>query len=325
MNNAPPEAASEIVQFGVVVLLTACIVLWGQMLYRISRGLPVLPYVPRRPVPWKLIDLLGILLIFLVLFGWLSVVLLPPERKGQRPGDAVQPAVEAREKAANGNAVEGKTEDLSHPVIVILRRSPNLGTLLTCVWVAVVVAPVAEEIMFRLLLQGWLEAVERRHRRWNRIWRRVSPGLVPIVVVSAIFAAAHYRTERPEPDIESLLHLFSLDATAKIVALVVGITWIWRFRGATLVDFGLVPGKFWEDIRLGFLAYLPWVPPVLIIQVVATALLPGWLAADPIALFVFAVALGSLYYRTHRIVPAIVVHMALNATSLAAAWLLMAT
>ncbi len=191
------------------------------MLYRLSRGLPILPYVPRRPVPWKLIDLLGILLIFLVLAIWLSV-LIPHELRGQRPADAARPAVEAPEKAANGEPLGEKTEDLAHPVIVILRSNPNLATLLFCVWVAAVVAPVAEEIVFRLLLQGWLEAVERRHRRWNRIWRRVTPGLAPIVVVSVIFAAGHYRTERPAPDIESLLYLFAIDATAKIVALVVG-------------------------------------------------------------------------------------------------------
>jgi membrane protease YdiL (CAAX protease family) len=39
-------------------------------------------------------------------------------------------------------------------------------------------------------------------------------------------------------------------------------------------------------------------------------------AADPIALFVFALMLGVLYLRTHRIGPSIVAHMGLNLTSL---------
>lgn len=322
MDNLPQEAAGGIVQFGVILLLTVCVVLWGQLLYRLSRGLPILPYVPRRPVPWKLIDLAGILLAYLLLAFWMSLVL--QHGLGVRMRAEADPTAKAFSEKADDQPQTGDEEDLAHPVIVILRESPNLATLLFCLVIAAVVAPVAEELVFRLLLQGWLETLEKRKRRRNALWRRIVPGLVPIVVVSAIFAAGHYRTERPTPDIHSLVYLFAIDATAKIVALVVGLGLIWRFRGATLTDFGIVPEKLWEDVRLGLLAYLAWAPPVLIIQAIATNLLPTWLAADPIALFVFAAVLGTLYYRTHRIVPAIVTHMTLNTTSLAAAWLLVA-
>ena len=39
-------------------------------------------------------------------------------------------------------------------------------------------------------------------------------------------------------------------------------------------------------------------------------------------LFFFALALGTLYYRTHSVVAPIVLHMALNVTSLTMAWFL---
>jgi len=52
--------------------------------------------------------------------------------------------------------------------------------------------------------------------------------------------------------------------------------------------------------------------PIYAIQFLFWSLLPKGVAADPAPLFFFALVLGSLYYRTHRIVPAIVLHMSLN-------------
>jgi membrane protease YdiL (CAAX protease family) len=46
-------------------------------------------------------------------------------------------------------------------------------------------------------------------------------------------------------------------------------------------------------------------------------ILPKKFAPDPIPIFFFAIALGLLYNRTHRALPSIAVHMALNAASLA--------
>jgi membrane protease YdiL (CAAX protease family) len=322
MDNPPPEAPGGILHLGVALLLTACVALWGQILYRFSRGLPVLPYEPRRPAPWRLIDLVGIFLAYVVLA--FSLLFLVERGLGVSVREEAAPAAVAAEKGEGEPLADDQTKDLAHSVIVVLRESPNLATLLFCLLVAAVVAPVAEEIAFRLLFQGWLEAVETHERRWHALWRRLTPGLTPIVVVAAIFAAGHFRTERPTPDIQSLVYTFAIDAAAKILALGVGIWLIWRFRGATAADFGLVPEKLWEDIRLGLLAYVAWVPPVFIIQAIAMSRLPDWVAADPIALFVFALVLGTLYYRTHRIIPAIVTHMGLNTTSLAAAWLLVA-
>jgi len=40
-----------------------------------------------------------------------------------------------------------------------------------------------------------------------------------------------------------------------------------------------------------------------------------------VPLFFFALVLGTLYYRTHRLLPLIVLHAALNGTSLLLAWL----
>ena len=79
-----------------------------------------------------------------------------------------------------------------------------------------------------------------------------------------------------------------------------------------------------SDVRLGLVAFAAVAVPIYAIQIGVTKLQEhaGYsAAADPVSLFFFALALGFLYYRTHRIVPAIVLHMSLNLTSLAMAWL----
>ena len=43
------------------------------------------------------------------------------------------------------------------------------------------------------------------------------------------------------------------------------------------------------------------------------ALLPKDMVTDPIPLLFLAVPLGTLYLRTHRIIPSITLHMAFNA------------
>ena len=76
-------------------------------------------------------------------------------------------------------------------------------------------------------------------------------------------------------------------------------------------------------VGLGLVAAMAVVAPIYVIQVWLVLLLPHYIAVDPVPLFLFALVLGTLYYRTHRIVPAVVLHMALNLTSLVVAWLLL--
>ena len=93
-------------------------------------------------------------------------------------------------------------------------------------------------------------------------------------------------------------------------------------RGATAADFGWAPKKLAGDAGLGLLAFVAVAPAVFSMQWLFQELLNhlfplAKVAADPLPLFYFALVLGTLYYRTHRIVPSIVTHAALNATTLA--------
>jgi hypothetical protein len=75
-----------------------------------------------------------------------------------------------------------------------------------------------------------------------------------------------------------------------------------------------------SQIRVRLLAFGAVAAPLYFMQGTLGTLMPGSPWVDPITLTCFALVLGTLYYRTHRIVPSIVLHMALNATSVAMAW-----
>jgi len=111
----------------------------------------------------------------------------------------------------------------------------------------------------------------------------------------------------------------SVGAVAKLLTLGLALCWVRFTAGATLGDLGIVPGRLWADIQLGIWAFLAITIPVYVLLAVATSLLPENTVADPIPLLLLAAVLGGLYYRSHRIVPAIVLHMAFNATSVSLA------
>jgi membrane protease YdiL (CAAX protease family) len=75
--------------------------------------------------------------------------------------------------------VYGLGEPSEHPLIQMMLKEPNPVLLGAAVLSAVVVAPICEEIAFRLLLQGWLEKVCEARR-----WRHSAPPAVEEVPTS---------------------------------------------------------------------------------------------------------------------------------------------
>lgn len=291
------------VVYGVMGLgVVACIVIWTNIAARLGRRQPVLPYERRRPVPWRGRDVAVILLVYFLpalttlLLACLSSFHAPshPVRSGQR--------------------------NVAHPVLDLLGTNPSTPTLLFCIFTVVVVAPVTEEVLFRLVLQGWLEAAESASRRRGRRWP-IQHGFWPVAISSVLFALLHFRTGQPRLSPQEVLLLLTEVTVWNLLTLTATIAWLRWQCGATLVDLGLAPGKWFEDIRLGILAFLAVAAPIYTMQAALQWMLKRLaVAADPITLTFFAVALGLLYFRTHRLVPSIVLHMALNGTSLAIAW-----
>ena len=52
-----------------------------------------------------------------------------------------------------------RTEEVMHPLFILLKASPHFSTVLWIFISAVFVAPLVEELIYRVILQGWLEEV----------------------------------------------------------------------------------------------------------------------------------------------------------------------
>ncbi|MBN2024101.1 MAG: CPBP family intramembrane metalloprotease [Pirellulales bacterium] len=299
-----PHAVAVLLWLG----LWACLAFWTVVFVRRRRGEPVLPLARRRQVPWRAIDLAVVIGFHVACFA--AAFALKSWTYGP---EAVEPP----------RAQDTKNLTTQHEILQMLAQG-NVGLIVLGVLSAVVVAPVVEEVLFRLLLQGWLEAVDRRLRREipRRAARRIRWGFVPVTLVAALFALIHFRVEkepiRPE-------HLVFDAATMVIVPTVVAalaVAWVGAVRGATLRDLGIVREKLAADVGLGLAAFAGIAAPLYLGQMALLHLVPEYVSVDPITLFPFALVLGILYCRTHRIVPSIVLHVALNGSSLLLLWLL---
>jgi membrane protease YdiL (CAAX protease family) len=310
-------------------------------------------YQPRRPVPWQGIDLVVIVGFYISLqigiILWIDSAIYPGILTPQPVSDTSQMSS-------------------AHSVVKLMMEG-GPWTLALCFISAVLVAPITEEFLFRLLWQGWLEAVEGRWRRkmpWLR--RKIPRGAVPIFLSALPFALMHIRSESVGETKRMVIQLIvMIIANGVTMAFAIGLL---RLRvGATAVDFGWDPQKLRSDLRLGLLWFLAIVGPIYLVQIILLNVLPASVAVDPVGvtkvvdetshpgaseetrpqpgnkemfefarhdtapqetanapkknvapdpvpLFLLALVLGMIYYRTHRLAPAIAIHAALNATSL---------
>ena len=291
------DAQSILAAIAFAAAVLAALASWGWIAVRAYRGRTVLQFVPRRPVPWKSLETMLLLLLYLA--GMLSVQPILTHLFGIAP--------QFDEKAA---------ADATHPVIRLLQDKPGPATTLLCLLSVALVAPLVEEFFFRVVLQGWLESQERRLRRECPWLRRVIRGLVPVGIVALAFAAMHARGGGPTPIASYLRWLIAVSATVNAFSLAIGLLLLRAGCQATWTDLGWDKNEFWPDVRRGLLAFAALAAPAYAVQFAAQALLAGRnISPDPAGLILFALGMGVLYYRTHRIMPSIVLHMALNASS----------
>jgi membrane protease YdiL (CAAX protease family) len=168
-----------------------------------------------------------------------------------------------------------------HPLIEMLAKGePDWALMIAATVAAVVIAPVCEEIMFRLLLQGWLEK-----------WEAKSVGLLeplpqpPLAVDESLPADAAITadaTNEIAPP-EAVERLIESPPT----------------QGFAGLPFGLMPIAV-SSLLFG-LAHFGYGP-------------------EPIPLFLLALGLGYVYFRTHRIVPSIVAHAIFNSFAMLQLW-----
>lgn len=313
----------------VLVVIAGSLMVWGLASLRFYRGEDVVPYAPRRVVPWGVAHLILLMAGVLLLqsLAWLSVTagpetqitdLSPTERLRVTSAVGLASLLATLAGAGLLVAAAGATRrdlglpdgwttlasDLKlgllgflaaalpvyaiqllivlihhrfgeaptdHPLVEMLRDSSDSGTLAVAVLVAVCVAPIFEEFVFRLVLQGWLEKLATR-------W--AGAGVDQAAAVPHEPVAADQTMSDPPGD---LLPCPADSADPCHAAAQSQSRAIWPIVGSAALFAAMHLGH-------GF---------------------------DPIPLFFLALCLGYLYYRTHRIIPCIVMHALFNAFSLA--------
>lgn len=170
----------------------------------------------------------------------------------------------------------------SHPLIESLREQLTFETWLAAVAAAVLAAPFAEEFLFRVVLQGWLERVVEVGDRSS------SP---PPSKHEMTEVAAENLAPKGDRDLSNPYVTPSESSSPP--------------EGGMMVDTG-------ESVaRTLYGDWLPVIVSSLIFALVHYNHGPDWIALIP-----FAMLLGFLYRRTHRIWASMVAHLMLNAFSM---------
>ena len=278
------------------LVFVACFAAWGLIGARLVSGRPVLRFERRRPAPWGALDMV------IILVGYFVLNLAAYEFAMYCLPDELQQPL-----AANG--------DTAHPVVRIVLEG-NAALIALAGFVAIIVAPLSEEFIFRLVLQGGLE---RSAMRSAQPAARTASLTAALLLPAMLFALLHFREAGAARTWQYYAAMLTARAVADLLLVGLGIVWLRVIRGATLRDLGVVRLRFDRDVAVGVVAISAFIVPAYAMQYALTALLPASIAPDPAAIFLLAIVWGFLYQRTHRIVPSLVSHVLLNALSFALA------
>ncbi len=318
-------SASSVVGIAALVafLLSAAIVVWTVIFSRWAHGRTLAQYERRRPVPWGALDIavvFGAYFLLTALIPSFALELLPPEKRRPLEHRSPEPVVQPVEQFGAANIEEAKDKpegQVVHPIVRLIRsRLPSAVILAAAL--ALLIAPLSEEMIFRVVMQGGMEALARRQRLSIRWLRRC----LPVVVPALVFGLLHWNSDSREYPREFYIALLSGVAVGATASFVFAIGWLRVVRRATWADLGISAVRWKLDLGLGLASFAALAVPIYALQLGLTLFMPKGIAPDPLGIFFFALVWGYLFRQTHRIGPSLISHMALNATSLTAALLL---
>ena len=200
-----------------------------------------------------------------------------------------------------------------HPLVeMVTSGQPHVGVVFLASIAAVVIAPVSEEILFRLLLQGWLEKWEDRRSRPHEVVNdearmvndeaRMTNDQARIVNDEARMTNDQARIVNDEARMTNDECKTAVDSSFVI-------------RHSSLVE----PDPPLEPWPRGLAGLPRGLLPILISSLLFAVAHSGY-GPDPIAIFFLAVILGYVYQRTHRIVPCMVAHALFNSIAMLILW-----
>ncbi|MCS7239041.1 MAG: CPBP family glutamic-type intramembrane protease [Thermoguttaceae bacterium] len=303
----------------IALLLGASLLIWVTILARWIGRLPVLPYQPRLIARWTGKEVLAVFLLFhwSFLFNFVFQILeiVTPED----PASSVTATSAEEEPVPESNGQKDIQEkDILHPVIILLQSDPSPSTLLICSFLVVVLAPVAEEFVFRMVLLGYALQKEKYWRISRTKPLNLPRGGLSVLIVSLWFAFLHGRVsgEGP-PHQKAIWGGLILTGALALVTIVLVFSIAASKGGSFWQNLGVLPQKLLSDLWLGTLGFLAVSPPLWVVQAQLVPIFAKWgIAPDPIPIFLLALALGTLTATTGRIVPAIMLHVWHNFSSL---------
>lgn len=223
----------------------------------------------------------------------------------------------ASDSAPDSSADSSKTPNLSekrthHQIFEFLNTNPSCWKFLFMLGYAALLGPFFEEFVFRLVLQGWLDAREREIHRGCR-----GNGWRSVLVTAILFSFLHFRSGSSSyPSEPLLLLIFSVTAASMLVTLGVGILMLRRGFHLRWREFGFDFSHWKEDLRLGIGAFLAVALPTYMLQFVLNKYVGDSFAPDFLTLIPIALMFGILYWRTRRILPGAVAHCVFNSFSI---------
>lgn len=178
--------------------------------------------------------------------------------------------------------------DPAHPLFEKIRSDKSMVLFRSGVFAAVVTAPILEEYLFRVLIQGWLEKFAESARPRDPGRRRI--------VADELLRGWSRRAGALQADFEGLPDRHQPSGPGEEV-------------GGQRPPAVPWARDLWPDWPVSVSAFL-------------FAMAHFGNGPDPIPLFFLAIGLGYLYERTHRIVPAITLHFLVNGLAMCELWFL---
>jgi len=262
-----------------------------------SQEIETIPDIEKTSVPWTGLDvLLFLALWFATLFVCSAVA-----------GNTAPQTESQRQTAADG-------ESYLHPIAQLVGQNNNSPiVLLVALLAAVVIAPLVEEFLFRLLLQGWLEA------KLTQFQVPCASG-VAIATVSFFFAAIH-GGNGVVMDIQVLFYTLVALATANLLIFTSGILYLVRRRSVQITHYLFGTSRFFCPrffINAGYCLLA-----LLLIYGLSAVLGRAYPTTntDPIPILFLSLLLGTLYSKTQNLSYCLLLHACVNGISLMLVWL----
>ena len=202
-----------------------------------------------------------------------------------------------------------------HPIQTLLLEDPDVSIIVGAAFTAVIVAPLTEEIFFRLILQGWLE-------KFSVLAIKLHSGSYDLGIAGSEQARCDSRavflgdsSDQPFPNTVATGE--EGDATSEVDGRIE-----LDHSRAEFVNAYVSPQVETQKVEVTSKSSEPGNPTPqawpIFVSAAIFALLHWGHGPDPVPLFLLAVGLGYLYHRTHRILPCIVVHFLVNSLSMTA-------